>query len=39
MRALGYHDSNEISQAVKVAGSSKEGCLVWEEFLDFFFLR
>lgn len=39
MSALGYHNQNEISQAVKVAGSAKDGCLIWEEFLDFFFLR
>jgi len=39
MSALGYHNQDEIAQAVRVSGSAKDGCLVWEEFLDFFFLR
>jgi hypothetical protein len=39
MRALGYSDQDEVAQAIKVSGSAKDGCLVWDEFLDFFFLR
>ena len=39
MSALGYHDKEEVSHGIKVSGSAKDGCLVWEEFLDFFFLR
>ena len=39
VRALGYRDQREIAAAVKSALSAKDGCLLWEEFLDFFFLR
>lgn len=39
MRALGYNDADEVTKAIKVSGSEKDGCLIWEEFLDFFFLR
>ncbi len=39
MSALGYRDGKDIAEAVKTTGCAKDGCLVWEEFLDFFFLR
>ena len=39
MQALGYHRADEINNAVRSQITSKEGCLLWEEFLDFFFLR
>lgn len=39
MRALGYEDVDHVVQGVKEVLSIKEGCLLWEEFLDFFFLR
>ena len=39
MNALGYDAPEDVAQAVKRAASGKDGCLLWEEFLDFFFLR
>jgi len=39
IKALGYNSPEEISQAVRNRLSAKEGSLVWDEFLDFFFLR
>ena len=39
MNALGYDSPEEVASAVKKAASGKDGCLLWEEFLDFFFLR
>lgn len=38
LHALGYEES-EIVHAVKRAPGVKDGCLLWEEFLDFFFKR
>ena len=37
MNALGYDSPNDVVSAVKKAISGKDGCLLWEEFLDFFF--
>ena len=39
MKALGYEDIDEVAQGVREQLSIKDGCLIWEEFLDFFFLR
>ena len=39
MHALGYRRAEEINNAIRQQLSSKDGCLIWEEFLDFFFLR
>lgn len=39
MRALGYNSQADISNAVKNSRCVKEGSLVWDEFLDFFFQR
>ena len=39
MRALGYDDISQILTGVRDVNSTKEGCLLWEEFLDFFFMR
>ena len=39
MNALGYGSSEDVTGAVKKAASIKEGSLMWDEFLDFFFLR
>jgi hypothetical protein len=39
MNTLGYHDPKDVAEGVRMSGSVKEGCLLWEEFLDFFFLR
>ena len=39
MNALGYGSSEDVTGAVKKATSIKEGSLMWDEFLDFFFLR
>ena len=39
MNTLGYDHPKELSQSIKLCGCIKDGCLLWEEFLDFFFLR
>lgn len=39
MNALGYESPEQVSKGVKNTPTAKEGCLMWEEFLDFFFLR
>lgn len=39
MHALGYADSRQLSENVKLAASRKDGFLMWQEYLDFFFLR
>jgi hypothetical protein len=39
MNALGYEGPDEITQGVKKMSTTKDGCMLWEEFLDFFFLR
>ena len=39
MSALGYNDISQILTGVRDVNSIKEGCLIWEEFLDFFFMR
>ena len=39
MHALGYADSHQLADAVKLSTSKKEGYLMWSEFLDFFFLK
>ena len=39
MSALGYDGPEEVTSGVKKATTTKDGCLLWEEFLDFFFLR
>lgn len=39
MSQLGYDDPREVAEAIKQCGSIKDGCLLWEEFLDFFFLK
>ena len=38
-KALGYQNPDEIKDGVRKAGCKKENCLLWEEFLDFFFLK
>ncbi len=39
MGALGYEGPDVVARAVKQAPAVKDGSLMWEEFLDFFFLR
>lgn len=39
LNALGYDGPEEVTKGLKYLPSSKDGCLLWEEFLDFFFLR
>jgi|LauGreDrversion4_2_1035121.scaffolds.fasta_scaffold27529_5 hypothetical protein len=39
MTALGYEGPEQVTRGVKDVASTKDGCLLWEEFLDFFFLR
>ena len=39
MHALSYDSPEEVASGVKKTPSGKEGCLLWEEFLDFFFKR
>ena len=39
MQALEYKDAKTLEKDVKIAAGKKEGCLTWEEFLNFFFLK
>lgn len=39
MEALGITTIKELNQKVKAAPCAKVGCLTWEEFLGFFFLK
>lgn len=39
MNSLGFRKEREIADAIRVAGGVKDGYMLWEEFLDFFFLR
>lgn len=39
MNALGYEGPEQITSGVKKMATAKDGCMLWEEFLDFFFLR
>ena len=39
MHALGYKESRQLGDDVKVAACKKDGYLMWSEFCDFFFLR
>ncbi len=39
MNALGYEGPEEVVQGVKQTVTVKDGSMLWEEFLDFFFLR
>ena len=39
MKALGYEEVDDIVQGVRDVLSTKDGCLVWGEFVDFFFLK
>lgn len=41
MSVLGYDrgGEGEIVQEVKRALTTKDGCMLWEEFLDFFFMK
>jgi hypothetical protein len=39
MEALGITTTKELNQKVKLAPCAKVGCLTWEEFLGFFFLK
>lgn len=39
MNALGYDGPEEVTKNLKHTPTSKDGCLLWEEFLDFFFMR
>ena len=39
MEALGITTTKELNQKVKAAPCAKVGCLTWEEFLGFFFLK
>lgn len=39
MNALGYEGPEEITQGVKKMVTIKDGSMLWEEFLDFFFMR
>jgi hypothetical protein len=39
IKALGYDGPEDIAHAVRNSISTKDGCLIWDEFLDFFFLR
>lgn len=39
MNALGYEGPEEITTGVRKMPTTKEGSMLWEEFLDFFFMR
>lgn len=39
LTALGYDGPEQVTRGVKDTPSTKEGSLLWEEFLDFFFHR
>jgi hypothetical protein len=39
MEALGITTTKELNQKVKAAPCAKVGCLTWDEFLGFFFLK
>ena len=39
MNALGYDSPEQVTSGVKKAATAKDGSILWEEFLDFFFLR
>jgi len=39
LKALGYQSQIETAKAIEAATCRKEGCLTWEEFLQFFFFR
>jgi hypothetical protein len=39
MKALGYDGPDDVIQAVRMCGGVKDGSLIWDEFMDFFFLR
>ena len=39
MSALGYERPEEVARGVKEMNTTKDGCMLWEEFLDYFFLR
>mmetsp|Transcript_24251 Transcript_24251/g.23849 ORF Transcript_24251/g.23849 Transcript_24251/m.23849 type:complete len:171 (+) Transcript_24251:238-750(+) len=39
MKVLGFHTQKDISNNVKHVITAKEGCLMWDEFLDLFFLK
>jgi len=39
MTALGYEGPEQVARGVKDLATTKDGSLLWEEFLDFFFLR
>jgi|SanBayMetagenome_1026888.scaffolds.fasta_scaffold283381_1 hypothetical protein len=39
MEALGITTTKELNAKVKAAHCVKDGCLTWEEFLGFFFLK
>lgn len=39
MQALEYKSKEALKSDLKMAAGSKDGCLTWEEFLNFFFLK
>ena len=36
---MSYNSLKKLEEDVKRANCSKDGCLTWSEFLDFFFLK
>jgi len=36
---MNYSSLKKLEDDVKKANCAKDGCLTWNEFLDFFFLR
>lgn len=39
VETLKFKNMKEVKETVKVAPCRKENCLIWEEFLDYFFLK
>jgi len=39
MSTIGFKSEKDIISSVKYFHTAKESCLLWEEFLDFFFLH
>lgn len=39
VETLKFKNMKEVKDTIKVAGCRKENCFIWQEFLDYFFLK